>query len=450
MSYLIPDWLYRMPDPEPTAELQLQLKRPSLNWEGNLHENFKSFEYCARVLLDGPYKKYNEQIKVAALLSWTGDKGFKLYHTIDWGDKDKNKWEDILTTFKAHFKPCQTVMQSWYQLGSLYSSNCKDQSEFIARIKELVKEGAFTQQEEIIKFLFVIHNTNDKVREYLIDKADPTKTCSDFLNLARSVESMVQTETMSKQLLQNVGKLSVSSVGQAKGQRQRSFSKSKQGDRNRSSSGRRSQSQNQSTCGKCGKRYPPHKCPAYGQNYRCCGAKRHYAKCCKSKNPRNQRNPKERFSHKDGWEVSPEGPDDFEFEEDAIQIMFSKDSFHNNKHGQSSNIMFDEIEQTKALGDLLLSNKAGLRYTVRFKLDSGAGANLLPIGMYKKLFPDRKLNGTADKRIQLTAANKTRIKQLGTVQLRVHVGNKDKVCLFYVVPDKCRPIFGLPDLTNMR
>ena len=117
------------------------------------------------------------------------------------------------------------------------------------------------------------------------------------------------------------------------------------------------------------------------------------------------------FSRKDTWEVSLEGPDDFEFEEDAIQIVFSKDSFHNNKHGQSSNIMFDEIEQTKALGDLLLSNKAGLRYTVRFKLDSGAGANLLPIGMYKKLFPDRKLNGTADKRIQLIAANKTRIKQ---------------------------------------
>ena len=159
---------------------------------------------------------------------------------------------------------------------------------------------------------------------------------------------MVQTETMSKQLLQNVGKLSVSSIGQAKRQCQRSFSKSKQGDRNRSSSGHRSQSQNQCTCGKCGKRHPPHKCPAYGQNCRCSGAKGHYAKCCKSKNPRN---PKGRFSHKDTWEVSPEGPDDVEFEEDAIQIMFSKDSFHNNKHGQSLNIMFDEIEQTKALGD---------------------------------------------------------------------------------------------------
>ena len=72
MRYLISDWLYRMPDPEPTAELQLQLKHPSLNWEGNLHENFKSFEYRARVLLDGPYKKYNEQIKVAALTKTSG------------------------------------------------------------------------------------------------------------------------------------------------------------------------------------------------------------------------------------------------------------------------------------------------------------------------------------------------------------------------------------------
>ena len=326
----------------------------------------------------------------------------------------------------------------------------------MARIKELVKEGAFTQQEEIIKFLFVIHNTNDKVREYLIDKADPTKTCSDFLNLARSVKSMVQTETMSKQLLQNVGKLSVSSVGQAKGQRQRSFSKSKQGDRNRSSSGCHSQSQNQSTCGKCGKRHPPCKCPAYGQNCRRCGAKGHYAKCCKSKNPRNPRIQGIQETQRDTSLVKTLGRS---HQKDLMtsnlkkmlsRLCLAKTVSITNKHGQSSNIMFDEVEQTKALGDLLLSNKAGLRYTVRFKLDSGAGANLLPIGMYKKLFPDRKLNGTADKHIQLIAANKTCIKQLGTVRLRVHVGNKDKVCLFYVVPDKCRPIFGLPDLTSMR
>ena len=138
----------------------------------------------------------------------------------------------------------------------------------------------------------------------------------------------------------------------------------------------------------------------------------------------------------------------FKFEEDSIRITFSRDSFHNDK--PSSNIMFDEIEHTRALGDLLLSNKSGAKCTVQFKLDSGAGANLLPLNIYTKLFPDRKLHGTVDKRVQLIAANKTRIKQLGTVRLRVCVRSKEKVCLFYVVPDMCHPIFGLPDLTSMK
>ena len=65
------------------------------------------------------------------------------------------------------------------------------------RIKELVGEGGFKEKDEVMKFLFMIHNTDPKVREYLIDKGDSTKICSDFLTITRSVESMVQTETMS-------------------------------------------------------------------------------------------------------------------------------------------------------------------------------------------------------------------------------------------------------------
>ena len=54
MDYLIPDLLYTMANTLLTAELQLQLKHPSLNWDGSLHDNFKSFCMCATVLLDSP------------------------------------------------------------------------------------------------------------------------------------------------------------------------------------------------------------------------------------------------------------------------------------------------------------------------------------------------------------------------------------------------------------
>ena len=67
----------------------------------------------------------------------------------------------------------QTVMHSWYQLGNIYSSQCKDQTEFMSKLKELSKETGFKETDELTKFLFVIHNTDTKVREYLIDKGDP-------------------------------------------------------------------------------------------------------------------------------------------------------------------------------------------------------------------------------------------------------------------------------------
>ena len=70
--------------------------------------------------LGGPYAKYDDPSKISAFLSWTGDKGFQLYKNLDWERTgyDKNKWEDVVKAFGEEFKPWQTVMQSWYQLGT--------------------------------------------------------------------------------------------------------------------------------------------------------------------------------------------------------------------------------------------------------------------------------------------------------------------------------------------
>ena len=202
------------PPTAPTVGLPLQLKQPNFNWEGNVYENYKSFSERATILLGGPYAKYDDPSKISAFLSWTGDKGFQLYKNIDWERTgyDKDKWEDVVKAFGEEFKPCQTIMQSWYQLGNLYSSHCRDQTEFMTRIKELAKEGGFTNQEEITKFLFLIHNKNTKVREYLIDKAEPSKTSYEFLVLAKTIESQTQTESMSRKLLEKVSNTPVAAV----------------------------------------------------------------------------------------------------------------------------------------------------------------------------------------------------------------------------------------------
>ena len=76
---LIPAWLYGMADAPVTTPLQLHLKPQTLNWDGNVHENFKTFKICATVLLEESYSRYDPTDKVAALLLRKGDKGFHLY-----------------------------------------------------------------------------------------------------------------------------------------------------------------------------------------------------------------------------------------------------------------------------------------------------------------------------------------------------------------------------------
>ena len=185
------------PVPAPRA-IQLTVKYPTFNWEGNTHEQFKTFKQRTEILMEGPYEDYKEPDKVAAILGWLGDKGHQVYASLDWVALDKNKklYKDVLEAFDSYFKPMQTIMHSWYQLGNIYSSQCKDQTEFMTKLKELSKETGFKEPDELTKFLFVIHNTDSKVREYLIDKGDPSKTCTEFLAMARSVESMVKTETL--------------------------------------------------------------------------------------------------------------------------------------------------------------------------------------------------------------------------------------------------------------
>ena len=212
------------------SNIQLVIKYPSFSWEGNQYENFRTFKNRTTILMEGPYKSVQEMDKVAAILGWLGDKGFNLYEATDWEGIGKNKqlYKEILDAFEAHFKPCQTAMHNWYQLGSVYSKQCKNQTEFMQKLKQIAKERGLRAdiKDELIKFLFVTHNTDQKVREYLLDKADPEKTCQDFLKLSKTVESLVKTENMSRELLAGAGKVPVGAI--AKQKRFQSKSKSKE------------------------------------------------------------------------------------------------------------------------------------------------------------------------------------------------------------------------------
>ena len=125
--------------------------------------------------------------------------------------------------------------------------------------------------------------------------------------------------------------------------------------------------------------------------------------------------------------------------------------------------MFDEIQLSRVLVDLNMQvalnpdenctpvpNNGHPLHKLRFKLDSGAHGNLMPISMYKSLFPGLPhdvLRKSIDRRVTPVAYNKQEIKQLG--QCCINVSNpstgKSKTCKFFVVGDRYNPITGLHD-----
>ena len=88
----------------------------------------------------------------------------------------KVKTSNVLFMFEKHFKPTQSVLHSWYQLGSIYSSQCKDQTEFMSTLHDVSNDCSFANKDEIVKFLILIHNTNKRVKDQLIEKMKTMET----------------------------------------------------------------------------------------------------------------------------------------------------------------------------------------------------------------------------------------------------------------------------------
>ena len=110
---------------------------------------------------------------------------------------------------------------------------------------------------------------------------------------------------------------------------------------------------------------------------------------------------------------------DEEYEYNTIQIIrkvkFSSDC-RKEHNSNKNNVMFDEIanipkHNLRMLSDLYAQSHSQ-KDTIRFKLDTGAGGNMLPYDTWKEFFPGQSstaLAKTIDRGVTLQVYNKSEI-----------------------------------------
>ena len=74
------------------------------------------------------------------------------------------------------------------------------------RLREVAKECSFANANEIVCFLFLVHNQNTRVREELLKMMKPAGSLYDALQIARLAECTIHSEELSKQYLDTVKK----------------------------------------------------------------------------------------------------------------------------------------------------------------------------------------------------------------------------------------------------
>ena len=127
----------------PTSIPSVPIYKPSFDWNSpHPYEQFKLFKQKVDYLLvHGPYKDLHASMKVLIFLNWLGDHSYELINTIEFPlTNSRSVLKDVIEQFDLYFKPSQSTFQSWYELGSLYSSQFKNQSDFLNKLIDVSKD----------------------------------------------------------------------------------------------------------------------------------------------------------------------------------------------------------------------------------------------------------------------------------------------------------------------
>ena len=147
------------------------------------------------------------------------------------------------------------------------------------RLKYLAGQCEFTNADEVVKFLFLIHKKHSEVKQKLLNHVTKDTTLGQYLEYACSIEGNLQSVKLSK-YVDTVKPHASNTEGSVNAIDAKKKFMSRRCDVTSVRQNSESCDDESPKCDKCGLRHKPKECPAFGKQCYRCGKDNHYVRLC--------------------------------------------------------------------------------------------------------------------------------------------------------------------------
>lgn len=397
-----------------------QLKQPpELHFDDttDLSERWRRWRQTTQLYLDLSMAGKPEKEKCSVFLYVIGLEGREIYNTFTFAEGEKDKIGSLFAKFEDYCNPKKNVIVERHKFNTKYQMKSQSIDQYVTELRLITRNCEFGNlTEELIRDRIVCGTNSEQVKLRLLRE--------DKLTL-KSALSICRAEEESKKQMKNLNEESASdvhSLRQKKSVNRNSVYANNNNTINRSMPNRSSDrgksvsytkgkrnSRNNFVfkCKKCATDHPKRQCPAFGKICNKCRKTNHFAVCCRS--DMNIHGLQEDYSESD---EESDGEDFF------IGAIHDK-----NKPHIESDECFVKLSIHKA--------------EVKFKIDTGSQANVLPLKTFDKL--DTTGVEKQYSRNTLTSYTGNRL----PVKFKCKLTINNKLFDFYVTETDQPPLLGL-------
>lgn len=380
---------------------------PRMDWEStNLPDAWRKFRQHVELMLSGPLLAKTEPVKCSYLLLWIGEKGRDVFNTWTLTEDERKELKTYYDRFETYVTPKANPIFARYKFHERIQGENESVEQFVTEVKLLAKDCNYPNSDEMVRDRIVFATNSPKVREKLLCHG-PNLTLEMAIDIARSYElSQQQLKTM----VNSAAGQSVHAVNKKTPRTGHKTASRWQPSTNADGATRGRE------CRACGREHDrTEACPAKGRQCNKCKKFNHFAKVCRSQAQPAQTSYRSKKVHA----IS----DDAEAPEELYIDTITK------QHADTA--------REQAYAEVEVGKK---RHKIKFKIDTGAQANIIPANTFHNTFGNVTLGPQTSR---LTAYDGQSLKVKGACKLTCQYREKTVMLDFDIVHTNAPPVLGM-------